>query len=40
MILIYLIDEIKNNFNENKIEGIFPASTEETKQFLDKSTIE
>ena len=33
--LLYLIDEIKNNFNEKTIEGIFPTPTEETKQFCD-----
>lgn len=33
--LTYLIDEMKNNFNEKAIEGIFPTPTEETKQFCD-----
>jgi hypothetical protein len=34
--LMYLIDEIKNNFNEKAIEGIFPTPTEETKAFCDE----
>ena len=46
--LTYLIDEIKNNFDEKAIEGIFPTPTEEVrtfcdekaKKFLDKPSIE
>ena len=34
--LTYLIDEIKNNFDEKAIEGIFPTPTEETKSFCDE----
>lgn len=46
--LTYFIDELKNNFDEKAIEGIFPTPTEETKtfcddkakKFLDKPAIE
>ena len=34
--LSYLIDEIKNNFDEKAIERIFPTPTEETKTFCDE----
>ena len=46
--MTYLIDEIKNNFDEKAIEGICPTPTEEAKafcddkakKFLDKPAIE
>ena len=33
--LTYLIDEMKNNFDEKTIENICPTPTEETKEFCD-----